>query len=71
MFLANGTEVTADREAWSKLPAEDRALFSEIDPGAQVDGTVIFDIPDGQTPARVVMHESGTSPGASIQVRSG
>ena len=68
IFASDNKEYPADSEAWSRLPANDKQLFSEIRAGSQAEGTIIFDIPKGTTPTRVKLHESQSSGGVTIPI---
>ena len=44
-------------------------FLDQINPGAQVKGTLVFDVPGKTDLVSVVLHESLSSPGARIALR--
>ncbi|HXV92857.1 MAG TPA: DUF4190 domain-containing protein [Pseudonocardia sp.] len=49
------------------IPDNERIL-APIAPGASVDGTLVFDVPDGLTPAAIELHESPASEGVTVEL---
>jgi eukaryotic-like serine/threonine-protein kinase len=63
-----GTGYTADQWAWVYYDRS-RAFTATLDKGATVDGTLVYDVPAGITPARLVVHDTPLSDGAAITLR--
>lgn len=67
-FNAAGQEYSADSAASLYVNDDQQVLFNEINPGNQVKGTIVFDIPKGQRLARLELHDSSWSGGVSVTV---
>ncbi len=46
----------------------DPPLVNKIDPGLQMSLKLAFDVPPGVRPTQIVLHESGSSPGATVKL---
>lgn len=62
-----GREASADSEASLYLDQGD-TLFSEINPGNSLTGTVVFDIPADAQVAELDLHDSAFSGGVTVEV---
>jgi uncharacterized membrane protein YgcG len=69
LYDTAGRQHRADLPARLVLPGE--SLWDEINPGLQVSGTLVFDVPTDARPARLVLHDSLLSHGATVLLRSG
>jgi hypothetical protein len=65
LLASGGRQFTADSDAATYLE-NSRSLYEEINPGNQVSGVVIFDVPKGTTPASIELHDSPFSGGAKV-----
>jgi hypothetical protein len=68
LFDAAGREYSADDEAWIYLPEAQQTLYEEINPGNQVEGIMIFDVPQDVQPVRIELHDSAFSGGVVVQL---
>lgn len=68
-YDAAGTEFATDLQAEAFVNTEAQNFLDQINPGAQVKGTLVFDVPGKTTLVSVVLHESSSSPGARIALR--
>ena len=67
LFNAQGQEYSADTEAGIYLDSTAGATFlEEINPGNQLSGKVVFDIPAGAVPASLELHDSAFSGGVKV-----
>jgi eukaryotic-like serine/threonine-protein kinase len=64
-----GRQYRADQQAWIALGRQ--SLWEEINPGLVVSGTLVFDLPRDVRPARLVLHDSAFSRGATVTLRAG
>ncbi|WP_230394675.1 DUF4352 domain-containing protein, partial [Plantactinospora alkalitolerans] len=64
-----GQRFGVDSTAGLVANAEQHAFLSEINPGNQVTGAIVYDIPPDSRIVRLRLHGSATSPG--VQVRTG
>ena len=64
-YNAAAQKYTADTEAAIYLP-EANSLFVPINPGNQLTGKVIFDIPAGATLTKIELHDSAFSGGVTV-----
>lgn len=69
LFNEAGQEYSASSEAAIYLP-EANSLFQEINPGNQLTGIVVFDIPADAVPVRIELHDSVFSGGVAESVKS-
>jgi hypothetical protein len=67
LYDTAGRQHRADLPARLVLPGE--SLWDEINPGLQVSGTLVFDVPADARPARLVLHDSLLSHGATVLLR--
>ncbi|MFG1920658.1 DUF4352 domain-containing protein [Cryptosporangium sp. NPDC048952] len=67
-FNASGQEYTADDSASLYVNEDQQVLFNEINPGNQVKGTIVFDIPKGQKLVKLELHDSAFSGGVEVTV---
>ena len=67
---ATGTGYGPDECAWIYYEGS-RAFTSTVDKGATVDGTLVYDVPAGVQPARLIVHDTPLSGGATIALRAG
>ncbi|MFE9749320.1 DUF4352 domain-containing protein [Saccharothrix saharensis] len=64
-FDASGRQYSADSAAAVYL-ADAKSLYEEINPGNQVAGVVVFDVPAGTGIVKVELHDSAFSDGAAV-----
>ncbi len=67
-FNASGQKYKADGSAGMYIQ-DNEVLWTEINPGNQVKGTVVFDIPKGQTLTKLELHDSAFSGGVEVSVK--
>jgi len=67
LISADGKEYSADTEAAIYLE-DSQSLYEEINPGNQVKGIVIFDVPKGAKFATLVLHDSAFSGGVEVKL---
>ena len=67
LFDANGKKYSADTEAaiWAD---EANSIYEEINPGNQLEGVVIFDIPQDVQPVKIELHDSAFSNGVAVRL---
>ena len=65
----DGDEFATDTQAEVFANGGARTFLDQLNPGGQVKGTLVFDVPDGSTLTAVVLHESLSTAGARIAVR--
>jgi hypothetical protein len=65
----DGTKFGADSAAGVLANASGAALFTLINPGNAVTGTIVFDIPKGTVLSKVELHDGPLSGGAAVSVR--
>jgi Domain of unknown function (DUF4352)/Protein kinase domain len=46
-----------------------RLLYSPVNPGNRIEGTLVFDVPAGMRPARIELHDSPFSRGVTVTLR--
>lgn len=68
LFNEAGQEYGASAEAAIYLP-EANSLFQEINPGNQLVGVVVFDIPADAVPFRIELHDSAFSGGVEVALQ--
>jgi hypothetical protein len=65
-YAANGTEYSTDTEAAIYANKDQQTLFNEINPGNQVTGVLVFDIPKNVTLTKLELHDSPFSGGVEV-----
>ncbi|MGF6882336.1 hypothetical protein ABIA39_001278 [Nocardia sp. GAS34] len=68
VYDAQNRRFTNDASAAINLQA-DTSLYAEINPGNSVTAQVVFDLPAGDVPDRIVLHDSMFSGGATVSLR--
>jgi hypothetical protein len=63
-----GREFTADSSAAVMNVPDSASFFTPINPGNSVDGVLVFDVPEGLSPAAIELHESMFSGGALVSL---
>jgi hypothetical protein len=63
-----GHTFSADDEAAIYLE-DSKSLYEEINPGNQVNGVVLFDVPRATKPAAIELHDSAFSNGVKVSLR--
>lgn len=53
-----------------RLVLRDQTLWDKIEPGRQVSGTMVFDIPQGATPELLELHDGPVSGGVTVRLSS-
>lgn len=70
LFDAQGREFSADSAAAIYFK-DAKSLYEEINPGNQVNGVVLFDLPKGVNPTSIELHDSLMSGGVKVNLASG
>ncbi|SBT40653.1 DUF4352 domain-containing protein [Micromonospora auratinigra] len=65
-YAANGTEYSADGEAALYANQNTETFLNDINPGNQVTGVVVFDIPKNVKLAKLELHDSPFSGGVTV-----
>ena len=65
---AQGTQYSPSSEATFALDPEGSTLFEDINPGNAVEGTIVFDVPQGAQITRVELHDSAFSGGVVVNL---
>ncbi|MBM2619295.1 DUF4352 domain-containing protein [Actinoplanes sp. LDG1-06] len=68
-YDASGAEFATDMQAEVFVNGQPKGLLDEIAGGAQVKGTLVFDVPPETALASVVLHDAFSSPGARIALK--
>lgn len=68
LFDAEGREHSHDTEAAIYVD-ESESLLNEINPGNEIDGVLIFDLPPDAEPETLELHDSLLSDGVAVSVR--
>jgi hypothetical protein len=63
---AQGREFEADAGAALMNVPDSESFLTDINPGNSVDGVLVFDVPEGLSPAAIELHESMFSDGATV-----
>jgi hypothetical protein len=67
LYGSGGRKFDADTEAAIYLD-ESKTFLEEINPGNSVDGIVVFDIPKGEKPTKIELHDSAFSGGVEVEL---
>lgn len=67
-YGADGVEFSADSAAGLYANEDADTLYNEINPGNEVTGVVVFDIPKDAALARLELHDSPFSGGVTVQL---
>jgi len=67
-YGADGAEFSADSGAGISANENAEALFNQINPGNEVTGVIVFDIPKDAKLAKLELHDSAFSGGVTVQV---
>ncbi|MFD1531915.1 DUF4352 domain-containing protein [Pseudonocardia aurantiaca] len=65
---AQGREFEADAGAALMNVPDSESFLTDINPGNSVDGVLVFDVPEGLSPAAIELHESMFSGGALVSL---
>ncbi|MER7459890.1 DUF4352 domain-containing protein [Micromonospora sp. NPDC126480] len=65
-YAADGTEYSTDSEAAIYANKDQQTLFAEINPGNQVTGVLVFDIPKNVKLTKLELHDSPFSGGVEV-----
>ncbi|MBX7266916.1 DUF4352 domain-containing protein [Micromonospora sp. Llam7] len=68
-YAADGTEYSSDTEAGLYANEDGNTFFEEINPGNQVTGVFVFDIPKGVKLTKLELHDSAFSGGVDVALR--
>jgi hypothetical protein len=68
-FAADGTEYSTDSGAGLAANENADAFLNEINPGNQVTGVLVFDIPKNVKLAKLELHDSPFSGGVTVQLK--
>lgn len=66
LFDAQGREFSSDTAAAIYLGQDAQSFLNEINPGNQVDGIVVFDLPVDVVPTSIELHDSMFSGGVTV-----
>jgi hypothetical protein len=66
LFDAQGREFRPSSSAAIYLPEQSNVIAQTINPGNQVSGTIVFDVPTGAQLASIQLHDSAFSGGVSV-----
>jgi Domain of unknown function (DUF4352) len=67
-YTADGKEYSTDSEAGLYANQEQSTFFNEINPGNQVTGVLVFDIPKNVKLTKLELHDSAFSGGVAVQL---
>ncbi|GII22719.1 DUF4352 domain-containing protein [Planosporangium mesophilum] len=67
-FGADKTQYSTDSTAGMYANQDAATLFNQINPGNQVTGVLVYDIPAGATLAKLELHDSSFSGGVDVQL---
>lgn len=67
-YGADGAEFSADSGAGIYANEKAEALFNQINPGNEVTGVIVFDIPKDAKLAKLELHDSAFSGGVTVEV---
>ncbi len=67
-YDADGTEYSTDSEAAIYANEDQQTLFAEINPGNQVTGVLVFDIPKKVKLTKLELHDSPFSGGVEVSL---
>jgi hypothetical protein len=65
---AEGREFEADAGAALVNVPDSESFLTDINPGNSVDGVLVFDVPEGLSPAAIELHESLFSDGVTVSL---
>ncbi|MBM0239969.1 DUF4352 domain-containing protein [Micromonospora sp. ATA32] len=65
-YTADGTEYSTDTEAGLYANQEQSTFFNEINPGNQVAGVLVFDVPKNVKLTKLELHDSAFSGGVTV-----
>jgi hypothetical protein len=68
-YDAAGTEYSYDTTASLYVNDQNQTFLEEINPGNQVKGVLVFDVPDGTKLTSIVLHESTFTAGVRIPLK--
>jgi hypothetical protein len=68
LFDAEGREFSPDTEA-AIYNDDSQTFIEEINPGNEIDGQLVFDVPKDAQPARLELHDSAFSGGVTVNLR--
>ncbi|KNX38556.1 DUF4352 domain-containing protein [Luteipulveratus halotolerans] len=69
VFDANGKSYEANSMAGAVISNDNKVMYEDINPGNQVTGVLVFDMPVGATPAKIELHDSMFSGGVTVDLR--
>jgi hypothetical protein len=67
LFDSQNRKFSADTEAAIYLE-DSKSLYEEINPGNSLNGVIIYDIPKGASPKKIVLHDSAYSGGVTVNL---
>ena len=68
LLNAEGQQFSPDTTATLYNSGDNDVFLSQINPGNSVEGVLVFDIPEGQTPVAAELHDSAFSGGIKINL---
>lgn len=69
LYNASGQKYSASSLATIYEAASGSSWYQDINPGNSTEGTVVFDIPKGQTPVTAELHDSMFSSGVKVSLQ--
>lgn len=69
LYNEQDQEYSADSEATFTVNPQDTTLFEEINPGNALNGTIVFDVPEGANIVRAELHDSAFSGGVEVSLQ--
>jgi len=68
LFNAEGQKYSADSAATFAATPNGSSWYDDINPGNSVSGSIVFDVPKGQTPTSAELHDSAFSSGVKVNL---
>lgn len=68
LLNSRNQQFAADDIASSYLDTSYSTLFSNINPGNQIEGTIVFDFPKGEIPVQAELHDDAFSGGVKVNL---
>lgn len=69
LYNSEGQKYSSDSSATSTVQTGNDLWWSDINPGNTVEGTIVYDVPKGMTPASVELHDSFFSDGILVELK--
>jgi len=69
LYNSEGQKYSSDSSATSTVQTGNDVWWNDINPGNSVEGTIVYDVPKGMTPASVELHDSFFSDGILVELK--